>query len=124
MKITIDSRSGAHNQDIEIFNAEIDKALTCLRKLDGMNHTLMIIERSDSFQLVIGGGRSFYVVTLDGGFVSKTLKNVNSVEPQTVELCAGGQYGEYPAYFCVDETQVSKIISLFFQDVETEAVWV
>lgn len=123
MQITVDCRTGIHNQDIVVTNAGLSDALSWLTRLDGNRHTLISLSRPTGHHLMIGGGPSWYVVTLDDGKNSLTLQNRHGAEAEIVELCAGGQYGEYPTAYCVDQMQAAQVINLFFEKTETNESW-
>jgi hypothetical protein len=124
MQLTADCRTGVHNQDIETANADLDLALSWLERLDGKRHTLINLERSEGSCLMIGGGPSWYVVVFDDGKKNLTLQNTAGLEAEMIELCAGGQYAEYPKSFCVDQKQAAHAVRLFFEGNESCAVWV
>lgn len=123
MRITVDCRAGVHNQDITFADVDVSVARLWLAKLDGNQHTLLNLVRSDGHHVMVGGGPSWYVVTLDDGKNSLTLQNPHGVETEMIELCAGGQYGEYPASFCVDQIYADQVIDLFFDGTEASATW-
>jgi hypothetical protein len=123
MQLTMDCRSGVRNHDIQVADVDVSGGLSHFEMLDGVRHTLMVFERPDGCQIMIGGGPLWYIVTLDDGKNSLTLQNPNGSETEMVELCAGGQFGEYPASFCVDQSQAGAIISLFFGGAEASAAW-
>jgi len=123
MQLTVDCRVGVHNQDIKVANAGVDVVLSWLKKLDGKQHTLINLKRSDGSHLMIGGGLSWYVVVFDDGKKNITLKNPVGLETEMLELCAGGQYGEYPKSFCVDQNQAEQVVKLFFEKNEFQAAW-
>jgi hypothetical protein len=123
MQLIVDCLSGVHNQNTEVANADADVVLSWLKKLDGKQHTLINLERSDGSNLMIGGGPSWYVVVFDDGKKNLTLQNPIGLETEVIELCAGGQYGEYPKSFCVDQNQTEQVVKLFFDGNESHAVW-
>lgn len=124
MKLIVDYRIGVHNNDIEITNADDQITLSWLKKLDGTQHTLINLSRSDGSCFMVGGGPRWYVATLDDGKQNLTLQNPDGLQTEIIELCAGGQYGEYPKALCVNHEQVSRAISLFFKGDEFLMQWI
>ncbi|MBD9402816.1 Imm1 family immunity protein [Comamonas sp. CMM02] len=124
MKLIIDSRIGVHGENEEILDASVDVAFAWLKKLNGKERTLLNIDRLDGSNLMIGGGPSWYIVVLNDGRNNLTLKNSHGLEAELIELCAGGQYGEYPKSMCVDEDQVQQVVRQFFEGKEDFADWV
>ncbi|MDR0780597.1 MAG: hypothetical protein LBF16_07880 [Pseudomonadales bacterium] len=123
MQLTVDCRTGVHNENTGVANAGVDVVLSWLKKLDGKQHTLINLERLDGSSLMIGGGPSWYVAVFDDGKKNLTLQNPSGLETEVLELCAGGQYGEYPKSFCVDQNQAEQVVKLFFEGNEAHAVW-
>ena len=124
MQIVIDERDGVDNQDSTIVNVDKKTAISYLGRLDGQRHTLLIVERTDGTQLMVGGGEERFVVTLNDGKQSLTLLNQAGREETVHEICAGGQYGEYPETICVTRNDTAKVIDLFFEGEEMQMDWV
>jgi hypothetical protein len=124
MILTIDDRDGIHNMDVEASISDDRSALDWLLKLDGKKHTLLSIERGDGWQLMIGGGASRYIITLGNGEENLTFKNSLGDESSMVELCAGGQFGEYPESLCANYDQAAHVVSLFLNGQERLIEWV
>ncbi|WFU04558.1 hypothetical protein QA648_27655 (plasmid) [Rhizobium sp. CB3171] len=123
MRLTADMRDGVHNLDVEILDANVNEALDWLSKLNGKQHTLLNLEREDGWQVMVGGGPIHYVVTLGNGDDNLTLENPVGNQSTIVELCAGGQYGEYSETICVGQERAVNAVSLFFQGREREEQW-
>jgi len=124
MQLTVDCRTGVHNQDVEVVNVGIDVALLWLKKLDGKLHTLISFKREDGSNFMVGGGPSWYVAVFDDGDKNLTLQNPDGFETEMIELCVGGQYGEYPKTICVDQKQAAQAVTLFFEGNELHAAWI
>jgi hypothetical protein len=124
MKLIIDNRTGVYNQDDVIFNADEHKSLTSFYKLNGVQHTLLSLERPDGWQLMIGGGPDLFVIVLQWQTQNFTLKNQKGNPSITVELCAGGQFGDFPESICTTPDQAKKVISLFFANQEKQEIWI
>ena len=115
MKITIDHREENRNQNMVFENCEQDNALLNLDLLDGNKHTLLSFEREDGWYMHIGGGQRYFIVTIispDGK--SLTLINPNGRD-EAVELCAGGQYAEFPQTIVVEKEQVIDVTRRFYK---------
>ena len=123
MRLTIDSRDGVHNRDAVVFHAGEQVAMVWLSKLNGKQHTLLSLDRDDGWQLMVGGGPLHYVITLSDKSQNLTFRNPSGDETVTVEVCAGGQYGDFPETFCANYEQAKNIISLFFQGKERQETW-
>ncbi|MBO9166777.1 hypothetical protein [Rhizobium sp. L245/93] len=123
MQLNIDKREGVHNLNIRVPDADEIVTLNWLSKLNGQQHTLISLERDDGWQVMVGGGPIYYIVTLGNADENLTLENSSGDEAKMVELCAGGQYGEYPESFCVDREQAANAVSLFFQGQEQQVGW-
>lgn len=115
MQLTVDKREGVHNLDIGVPDADEIVTLNWLSKLNGLRHTLLGLERDDGWQVMVGGGPIYYIVTLGNADENLMLENSSGDEAKMVELCAGGQYGEYPESFCVNREQAANAVSLFFE---------
>jgi|GEM_PF-3623560 len=124
MQLIIDNRTGVQNQDIEIYSSEDKIALELLSKLDGNQHTMLSLKRKDGWQLIIGGGPAHYIITLGDGEKQLTFLNINGDEATDVEVCAGGQFGQFPETLCADHRQATEIISAFFDKQEMQKTWI
>ena len=124
MKLFIDSRVANRSSDIELECQGVEHAVAAVEKLNGCEHTLLSMERSDGWQLCVGGGGAGFIVTLssvdDRNF---TLLNPDGDDGNVVELCAGGQFAEYPRSIVVDKDEVSKAVVDFFLGKEMELNW-
>ena len=123
MRLAVDTRDGAHNLNVEIADADVSVALDWFTRLDGNRHTLLSLEREDGWQLMAGGGPLRYVVTLGNSDDNLTLENPSGNQSTMVELCAGGQYGEYPETVCISPEQAATAVSLFFLGRERQVQW-
>jgi len=124
MKLIIDNRIGAHNKDDVLLNADEHESLTAFHKLNGVQHTLLSLERPDGWQLMIGGGPGLFVIVLQGQTQNFTLQNPTGNKNKTIGLCAGGQFGDFSEDICVDKNMAKKAISLFFSGKEKQETWV
>lgn len=123
MRLLLDERIGARNTDQYFEGIDEKTSLEKLSLLDGDKHTLIMLERSDGWQLMAGGGPAKFIVTLSDGSENLTLINTFGDDSVTVELCAGGQLGEFPENLCVDYEQAKNAIQLFFKNTERSAGW-
>jgi len=124
MRLIADNREGAHNQDTKIDPVDKNEALRWLAKLDGSKHTLLSFERQDGWQLMVGGGPSQYIITLSDGSSNLTFYNTAGDETEVVEVCAGGQFGEFPESMCATYQQAIQVINCFFDGNEKQESWI
>lgn len=124
MKLFIDDRFANLSNDIELECHGLEQAINALESLDGQKHTLLSIDRSDGWQLCVGGGAENFVVTLsskdDDNF---TLLNCSGNGDDFVELCAGGQFSDYPANIVVSKCEACSAIRDFFDRNEMRLSW-
>ena len=123
MKMIVDDRDGIYNTDIEINNGDKIISDHWLLKLDGKRHTLMVLEREDGWQLMIGGGKKYYVINLQKDDEYFHFVNENGDQAINIELCAGGQFSEFPEAMCANHAQLPNIVELFFSGQERKLRW-
>jgi hypothetical protein len=111
MRLTADARDGVHNVDVEISDANVNEALEWLLKLNGKQHTLLSLEREDGWRI------------LGNGDDNLTLENPRGKQSTIIELCAGGQFGDYSETVCVGPERAVNAVSLFFEGREQEEQW-
>ena len=114
MKLTLDNRTGNLNRDTECDNCDREVLIEYLNKLNGNNHTLLSIEREDSSRLDVGGGPNCFIVSCttsnDENLTLLNLLASNSME--TIELCVGGQFADFPKPIVVNkETAINAVLS-------------
>ncbi|WP_246726324.1 hypothetical protein [Rhizobium rhizogenes] len=109
--------------DVEISDANVNEALEWLLKLNGKQHTLLSLEREDGWRIMVGGGPIRYVVILGNGDDNLTLENPRGKQSTIIELCAGGQFGDYSETVCVGPERAVNAVSLFFEGREQEEQW-
>ncbi len=125
MQLIADNREGIHNQETKIASVDKDAALDWLAKLDGSQYTLLVFERNDGWHLMVGGGPAQYIINLGDGSSDLTFHNTAGDETEVVELCAGGQFGEFPQSICATHEQATQVITSFFDGNEEQQVaWV
>ncbi|WFR97599.1 hypothetical protein [Rhizobium tumorigenes] len=81
MQLTVDKREGVQNLDIGVSDADEIVTLNWLSKLNGQEHTLLGLERDDGWQVMVGGGPIYYVVTLGVGTRAVQDRTLRSYEP-------------------------------------------
>lgn len=124
MKALLDNRTGLINEDIVVNEIKLNEALLLLKNLDGKKHTMLSLERKDNFILCIGGGNQFFIVTISNeNSDSKTLLNPLSNESKIIEICAGGQYADFPDKFVVDLDLINKVVKHFYVNQEEKMNW-
>ncbi len=124
IKISFDKREGAHNNETVSENIQLEVAVRQVLKLDGKVHTLVMFDRNDGWQLMVGGGPDHYIVTLGGEDENLTLHNENGDGTKEVEICAGGQYGDFSEIICVDIEQSKLAVKAFFESTERDLDWI
>lgn len=124
MQLIVDNRVGVHNQEITVASVGKEMALDWLSKLNGRQHTLLSFERQDGWQLMVGGGPEQYVITLSDGEDNLTFCNRDGSVTEVVEICAGGQFGEFPKNISATYKQAALIIDLFFSKNERQENWI
>lgn len=124
MQLIADNRVGVHNQKIMVAGVSKEMALDWLSKLNGRQHTLLSFERQDGWQLMVGGGPEQYVITLSDGVDNLTFCNRDGNVTEVVEICAGGQFGEFPKNISATYQQAARIINLFFSKNERQENWI
>lgn len=124
MKLVIDNQNRNLNDDIVINDCQKDKALDMSNMLDGHKHTLLSLERSDKSRLYVGGGADWCIVTCTTAKNENlTLVNLHGEEDETIELCAGGQFADFPKSIVVNKHMATKVIDSFFEDNESYLEW-
>lgn len=126
MKLTLDNTLGNRHDSLVEHDATIELASQQLDLLDGKNHTLLMLEREDGVQMLVGGGRVKFVVTLasedDNCYVLNNAQAVN-VDTNEVELCAGGQYADFPLKNVVEKIDAYQAVEYFYKRTEMELSW-
>lgn len=116
MDASIDDRTGVKNDEQTYKALTIETAYELLSQLDGERHTLLTIDNDRGQTLSIGGGPSRYVVTLDSAEENLTLVNDADEEQDSFEICAGGQFSDFPASICVKQPSAKLAVDAFFRD--------
>jgi len=123
MKVTLDKREGVKNTDETYDISQVNEAVDIVSQLDGAVHTLAYFERDDGASLMVGGGKDHFVVTFTAPGQDLTLANNDAVDGDVIEVCAGGQFGEYPAEIVCVADQVNKAVASFFDGNEADLNW-
>ena len=123
MKVALDKREGVKNTDETYDVSQVTEAVDIVSLLDGSVRTLAYFERDDGASLMVGGGKKHFVVTLTAPGQDLTLANDEAVEGDLIEVCAGGQFGEYPAEIVCEVEQANKAVTSFFDGSEAELSW-
>ena len=88
-----------------------------LLKLDGLVHTMLLFQREDGSNLMVGVGKISFVVTFTSETQNLTLANLAPDEGCLLEICAGGQFGEYPSEIVVGfDAAASAVLHFFAND--------
>ncbi|MBO9872940.1 hypothetical protein J7370_05980 [Xanthomonas sp. D-93] len=124
MIISIDSRNGTMNNENIFETEDFEKVFELVDRLDGNRHTLVSIEKSDGSQMLVGGGAGKYIVTMTSSdFKNFHLEN-GEKKGGLVEICAGGQFGEYDKNMVVSIDLVKSAIKQFFGRTTPNLSWV
>lgn len=124
MKVTLDKREGVKNTDETYDIYQVTEAVDIVSQLDGSVRTVAYFERDDGASLMVGGGKDHFVVTFTTPGQDLTLANDDAIEGDVIEVCAGGQFGEYPAEIVCVADQVNKAVASFFDGNEADLSWV
>lgn len=123
MKVVIDKRVGVKNVDM-VYDIELSsEAVDLLLKLDGLVHTMLLFQREDGSNLMVGGGKISFVVTFTSETQNLTLANLAPDEGCLLEICAGGQFGEYPSEIVVGFDAAASAVLHFFANDEKLLEW-
>ena len=123
MKVTWEKREGVQNTD-EIYDIfQVTEAIDIVSQLDGAIRTLAYFERDDGASLMVGGGKDYFVVTFSAPGQDLTLASDDAVEGDVIEVCAGGQFGEYPAEIVCVVDQANKAVTSFIDGNEADLIW-
>jgi hypothetical protein len=123
MRVILDHRQGVTNLDQHHSAADATDATRFVSMLDGLVHTLAYFERDDGVSLMVGGGQKHFVVTLTDDAENLTLANENAVKGGSIEVCAGGQFGEYPSEAVCNIDQAITAVTKFFDGLEADLDW-
>jgi len=124
MKITYDNRIKNKNKDTVVSSATCDDAISILNQLDGKKHTLVLFENEDASQMMVGGGPENFIITLLKDDNNLALRRGNANPESVVEICAGGQFGDYPEYLSNTKETAAAAIESFFQSKEGTLDWI
>ncbi len=124
MKIIYDNRVKNRNRDTTISTASCNDAIGVINQLNGKEHTLVLLERDDTSQLMVGGGPDHFIITLQKGDRNLALKKGGENTESFVEICAGGQFGDYPGYLGNTKDTAIAAIKLFFENSEDILDWI
>ncbi|WP_163836662.1 hypothetical protein [Spartinivicinus ruber] len=124
IKIIADKRCANINKDIACENKDIEQAVDLLNMLDGKQHTLLSIERHDGWELHIGGGPDWFIVTaVSSSGKNLTLLNLGGDDSDTIELCAGGQFADFPKSIVVGKEMAKDAVLNFYEENEKILDW-
>ena len=100
---------GVRSNDREFECVDVSQVVDAIDRLNGKNHTLVILTLDDGTMMNIGGGNDGLYVVHVAIDIDRELFNL--VDPTkspeaVVDVVAGGQAGEYPARQAVDKDTV------------------
>lgn len=124
MQAIFDLRNGNFGEETVINDIEVDDALSLLKQLNGNTHTMLVLKRNDDVVLCIGGGRQYFVATMtDCNSENLTLIKPSENESKVVEICAGGQFSNFPDSIAIDLSLAQQAVSNFFVGLEKNMTW-
>jgi hypothetical protein len=124
VQLIIDNRQGVENQDTVIPEATEAIALNWLERLDGRRHTLLCLERDQMDTLMVGGGPVHFVVTRNNQTLANITKSDVVNSSATIEVCAGGQYGDFATAVVVDLSTAQFAVKSFIRSQDEALPWV
>ncbi len=124
MKAILDKRQGVKIVEQTYEVTLVSEATNIVGMLDGAVHTLAYFERADGSTLMVGGGRQHCIVTFTGGGQNLTLASDAEAKDDLIEICASGQYGEYPAEIVCSVDQANTAVTKFYEVNEAILKWI
>lgn len=115
---SLDCRNGNKNTDIDLVFENTKDIFQALKLLDGIEHTLLLIEKNNE-QILIGGGPDKFIVSKSERMKSFTLRSNTESSDSKARLCIGGQYGNYPSKYVCDFKCAYSAAQSFFTDTNT-----
>ena len=124
MKATINNWEKNKNNSIECLIEDIDKLLSLLEKLNGKNHTQLILEGKDGF-LIIGGGNNSFVISDVIGDNENSFTLINGNDENEIEVVTGGQAGLFPKKMVVNFEIASIVAKNYFltSKMDNQFIW-
>jgi len=119
-KIISDDWSGTKSNNLESSGRAVEDAIDAVKRLNGRNHTQVVLKGEDRVLIVGGGNEGRYNVVIafgdDEAFC--TLVNPESTSSQDVIIVTGGQAGAFPQNQCVTLDTAIAAVSEFFDSGE------
>jgi hypothetical protein len=123
LKLNVDVREGVSGHELDFENPSVEFVVEWLKRLDGARHTLLCLDRSDGWRMMIGGGPAHFIVALEDDKRSLTFLDPSSDKTAILSLCAGGQFGDFAARNCTDQDGAARLMRSFFWRTEAEVTW-
>ena len=119
-KIISDDWAGAKSNNQESSPQTVDDATDAVKRLNGRNHTQVVLRGKDRVLIVAGGNEGRYSVVLAVGVdqMFYTLTNPDGAADQDVIIVTGGQAGAFPQNQCVTLEAAIAATSDFFDSGE------
>ena len=119
-KIISDDWSGTRSNNLESPGRTVEEAIEAVKRLNGRNHTQVVLKGDDRVLIVGGGNEGRYNVVLAIGEDEefRTLLNPESISSQDVIIVTGGQAGAFPQNQCVALDTAIAAVSEFFDSGE------
>lgn len=124
MKVRIDNWEKNRNNSIKYSIENSNELFHLIKKLNGKNHTQLILESSNGF-LIIGGGNDLFVISNVIGDNEKSFTLVNGDNENEVEVVTGGQSGLFPKKMVVNFEIAIKIAKTYFatSKMDSQFIW-
>ncbi len=124
-KLTIDSWNGRSVEDTTVRNPTWNDVKVTIDMLDADRHTLVFASENEGAELLIGGGKGQYVVSI--AMTEDDLFTLLSSEEfeGTIQLKTGGQVCNYPATEVVGYDAVICAADFFYRNARPapQLVW-
>ncbi len=124
MQAILDLRDGNFGEETVIDDINVDYVLSLLKELNGVTHTMLVLKRDDEVVLCIGGGSEYFVITMTNcNSDNLTLVKPSGSNNKVVEICAGGQFSDFPDTIAIDLNLAQQAVNNFFVGLEKEMIW-
>lgn len=90
---------GSGNSDDTIYNPSLEQIASAIERLAGGD--VCIGTADETPHLCVGGGPEFYIVSVTWDNLSFSTLLADSNLTGEIEFVCGGQWGDYPARYCV-----------------------
>jgi hypothetical protein len=125
LRVTLDNYSTATSERLEFICGRSADTLDLVRRLDGKTHTELCFDHPTGWTLIVGGGPSeFVTVKFNERGESYALINPTPVGAKRIDLCVGGQLGDFaPDVVCVFPAVADAIHEFFSAPSALTGLW-